>query len=475
MGIARKAIMTIYTQDEDLRSLVQARPVPTKVGRVGVGAATQSGELSVDEVLGSAPAESSQENGQGGGWGSASADDELGNSAGESEESVQEASLQQLLARQSPENNAETDLENLDGYESSESRAERLTAHESAGEAEGTWIPDAGSGAGISAENQEFLPVLAKLATSLALPAGQALVGAIRSKLSRRTQRQLQGLLTLPRRTGAALLQGGLGGQLSGIAAQLLQQAPSLLVGGESGFEGQVDEAAVEEAVQVLEVIIGSDDRVRIQATQDIHWRRICALRITFKNGKVYRGTGFFIGPRTVATAGHCVHMQSQGGWAAKIEVIPGANGAARPFGAVLSGEFRSVTGWVQGQQPASDYGCIVLPKGSFKGGSQIGSFGFSSWPAPALTALPAVLAGYPGDKPFAELWGMSRKIKSVGAKTLTYDIDTVGGQSGAPVYIKKNGQRYVVGIHNYGALSGNSATRITPGVFARLKAWSQL
>ena len=54
-------------------------------------------------------------------------------------------------------------------------------------------------------------------------------------------------------------------------------------------------------------------------------------------------------------------------------------------------------------------------------------------------------------------------------AKTLVYNIDTVGGQSGCPVYIKKGGQRYVVGIHNYGAATGNSATRITAPVYERL------
>ena len=91
------------------------------------------------------------------------------------------------------------------------------------------------------------------------------------------------------------------------------------------------------------------------------------------------------------------------------------------------------------------------------------------------LVAKPAVLAGYPGDKPFAELWGMARKIKTVGPLTLGYDIDTVGGQSGAPVYIKRNGSRTVVGIHNYGSSSGNSATRVTQQVAQRLIAWSRL
>jgi glutamyl endopeptidase len=115
-----------------------------------------------------------------------------------------------------------------------------------------------------------------------------------------------------------------------------------------------------------------------------------------------------------------------------------------------------------------------VLPQGSF-GGRNLGAFGFAAWSAPQLLALPAVVAGYPGDKPFAELWGMARRIKSVTPTQLRYDIDTMGGQSGAPVYIKRNGQRYCVGIHNYGGSTVNSATRITPSVYQRLHAWSKL
>jgi hypothetical protein len=50
-----------------------------------------------------------------------------------------------------------------------------------------------------------------------------------------------------------------------------------------------------------------------------------------------------------------------------------------------------------------------------------------------------------------------------------------MGGQSGAPVYIKSAGKRWVVGIHNYGASTGNSATRVTAAVVANFKKWSMI
>jgi hypothetical protein len=104
-----------------------------------------------------------------------------------------------------------------------------------------------------------------------------------------------------------------------------------------------------------------------------------------------------------------------------------------------------------------------------------LGHFGFKVFDNQTLLATPAVLAGYPGDKPFAELWGMRRKIKAVTAENLIYELDSMGGQSGAPVYIKYAGKRYVVGIHNYGAATGNSATRVTAGVIANFKKWSMI
>jgi V8-like Glu-specific endopeptidase len=145
-----------------------------------------------------------------------------------------------------------------------------------------------------------------------------------------------------------------------------------------------------------------------------------------------------------------------------------------RPFGQAVATSFRSIAGWVNNRNPETDIGCIVLPAGAF-GGRNLGSFGFRVLDAQQLAAHSAVLAGYPGDKPFAEMWGMAQFIQTVTANTLIYRIDTVGGMSGTAVYQNVDGQRVVVGIHNYGASGGNSATRVTQPVYDRLLAWSQL
>lgn len=381
---------------------------------------------------------------------------------GESAGGFTEATPEQLAAESGDAESAVSDLRGIEGFEES-------TATESGAQGSAFGLAEVGEESGQGAEFLPALPFLASLVPTLATSVGPAIAKGIVGKLSPRASKAIK---SFPARKAGSLAPGSIGAVLAQIA-QLLKTLPQR-PGSESEIEA-ADEAMVDEAVAVLEVIIGTDDRVRIRNTKDEPWKRICALRITFPTGATYRGSGFLIGLRTVVTAGHCVYLHNQGGWARKVEVIPGGQeGTVKPFGSAVSSQFRSVAGWVRDKKPESDYGCIVLPAGSFSG-RNLGSFGFGNLSAQELVAKPAVVAGYPGDKPFAELWGMARKIKTVGANTLVYDVDTMGGQSGCPVYIRRGGDRIVVGIHNYGAAGGNSATRVTQAVAQRLLVWSKL
>src|SRR5687768_14420857 len=56
----------------------------------------------------------------------------------------------------------------------------------------------------------------------------------------------------------------------------------------------------------ILEAVIGDDDRKRVTPAFMLRnpWRQICALRITSKSNRTYVGTGWFIAPGVLATAG---------------------------------------------------------------------------------------------------------------------------------------------------------------------------
>lgn len=224
----------------------------------------------------------------------------------------------------------------------------------------------------------------------------------------------------------------------------------------------------------VAEVIIGSDDRIRVQATTSYPWRAICALRITAANGKRFIGTGWLVSARTVITAGHCVYMHNEGGWVRSVEVIAGLNDGSQPYGRFTGTALRSVTGWTSGKKRQNDYGAIILPANA-RPGATVGTFGFATRSDSFLKAAALNLSGYPGDKGGNQQWFMAQKTKSVSSRVITYNIDTMGGQSGSPVWILQNGARYAVGIHTNGSSSGNSATRIESNVFNNLLSWKNL
>jgi glutamyl endopeptidase len=223
-----------------------------------------------------------------------------------------------------------------------------------------------------------------------------------------------------------------------------------------------------------LETIIGEDNRVRVNPPTGFPWQAICALRIQAQNGQMFVGTGWLVAPRTVITAGHCVYLHDMGGWASSIEVIPAMNGSSRPFGSAVSSNLRTVNGWMLNRSRESDYGCIILPVDKRLGDST-GYFGFAVRNDSFLSSALLNLSGYPQDKGSEQQWFMAQRGKSVSEKVITYDIDTYGGQSGSPVWVFENGNRYGVGVHTNGHSTGNSATRITQSVYDMMLSWRGL
>ncbi|MFV0303205.1 MAG: trypsin-like serine peptidase [Paracoccus sp. (in: a-proteobacteria)] len=221
--------------------------------------------------------------------------------------------------------------------------------------------------------------------------------------------------------------------------------------------------------------VCGRDDRVRVETVTAPPWRMIAKLVITAGNGAQYVGTGWFISPRTVMTAGHCLHSDRTGGWARSIEVIPAMDDRRRPFGSAVSRTFHSVSGWIRDQREEQDYGCIILPE-SARLGDRTGWFGFANLPDAALANLLVNTAGYPADKTVGTQWFNAGRITHVRAERIEYLIDTFGGQSGSAVWRHdaETGQRHVVGIHNYGGCD-NKASRIGTELYQRMQDWKAL
>jgi V8-like Glu-specific endopeptidase len=238
--------------------------------------------------------------------------------------------------------------------------------------------------------------------------------------------------------------------------------------------EELVQEFGIECCQEMLEIVHGRDDRVRVWNTRPYPWRTICDLEIRTKTGGSGGCTGAFIGPRVVLTAGHCLYLHAHGGWARSIKVIPGRNGSQEPYGSAVGTYFISTKGWVQNRNSNYDYGVIVLPSNK-KLGNTVGWMGLASLSFSSLLGLLVNSSGYPGDKPTGTQWWNANRILSVSSRRIYYQIDTAGGQSGSPVWRYRNGKRHIIGIHTTGGAPFNGATRIIKPVFDNLVKWKNL
>lgn len=230
---------------------------------------------------------------------------------------------------------------------------------------------------------------------------------------------------------------------------------------------------AAREGEVVESVLGGTDERVQVGDTTIRPWCMNASLRITAADNSLWVGTGWFIGPHTLVTAGHCVFIHAPGtlrhGWVRSIQVMPGRNGAVLPFGSITSTEFRAVGGWTSSPDPEFDYGAIIIPT---ELGETVGGFGFGVFSDDELVGSDVAVSGYPGDKPAGTQWTDGRTVASVGPRKVFYALDTAGGQSGSAVYRVEGGEYTAVAVHAYGGTTANSGTRITQDVFGNLMAW---
>lgn len=135
-------------------------------------------------------------------------------------------------------------------------------------------------------------------------------------------------------------------------------------------------------------------------------YRWLCRLEITAGAGAVWLGTGWFISPGVVVTAGHCVFIHNHGGWVRSIAIHVAQNGATAAR-SIAATQFAITRGWTETRRSAHDYGVIFAP-----GGDQ-SHFGYRVIADTILTDALANLSGYPQDKPPATLWGHAKRLRA--------------------------------------------------------------
>lgn len=184
--------------------------------------------------------------------------------------------------------------------------------------------------------------------------------------------------------------------------------------------------------------------------------------------------TGTLIDPYHVLTAGHCVHTGgSTGVWARSIQVIPGYDNGARPYGTARMTTAMSYVGWTRDRDFGYDLGVIRLDRPI---GAITGYFGYgysTNWSFYNTSTW--WLHGYPGEAPF---YGhiMTQQsgwfdTETNGDKELRFRYPSVGGQSGSGAYKFVNNARSVHAVLSHGEWNwfygwDTDCTRITAARF---------
>lgn len=217
------------------------------------------------------------------------------------------------------------------------------------------------------------------------------------------------------------------------------------------------------EANTAPRAVLGLDTRVQLQPAV-YPYRAITLIKI----GSAARCTGWMVGADTVITAGHCVHRGSTGSWYNLSDYIiyPGHDGTNALYGSCTAKRLYTTEGWALSSKTEYDYGAIKL---NCQVGQATGWLGFA---ASATTKnLPAIINGYPGDKPLGQ-WGGFDSIKKEDSNWVYYKNDTYSGMSGAPVWYDAGKRVLAFAVHTYRAPNFNRGARINGEVFKNIKTW---
>jgi glutamyl endopeptidase len=223
----------------------------------------------------------------------------------------------------------------------------------------------------------------------------------------------------------------------------------------------------------IQESVLGFDSR--FQVNPYTYPERAVAL-ITY-NGSAFC-TGWMVSKDTLVTAGHCVHgggATGRWGTTSAYKIYPGYSDGYAPYGACTPKELYSSSGWINTANGDADVGIIKM---NCSVGNSTGYFSY--FVANPVDNVAITINGYPGDKANGtQQWGSKGTISRSTAAKLYYDNDTVGGMSGAPVWVQNNNTAWALGIHTNGdslATGGsNAGTRISQNVFDLITAVKEL
>jgi V8-like Glu-specific endopeptidase len=185
--------------------------------------------------------------------------------------------------------------------------------------------------------------------------------------------------------------------------------------------------------------------------------------------GEYYWGTGAFVGERVIATAAHNLYDVEAGRWADTVEVIPGADGTHRPFGAQTAKRMFVLTDYLKSGADADDFGWIVLPDRKLYNRAGY-AFGYRVPSYAQIRDWNLNSCGYPeperrGKRMYYDYETRSQRPALLD-RTFRYWHDTEHGCSGGPLFVHLEGVSYLAGVCVGQTRDWNIGCRIDSDVF---------
>ncbi|WP_235688044.1 trypsin-like serine peptidase [Latilactobacillus fragifolii] len=199
--------------------------------------------------------------------------------------------------------------------------------------------------------------------------------------------------------------------------------------------------------------IIGKDERVRITDTTLAPYNST-----VFIAADGAAGSGAVIGKNTVLTAAHVVKNIRVNPDKDSIYVVPGRNGSKIPYGKFKIESVHIPQSYVEKPSVDSDIAVLTIKPLNNKGiGEVVPSLPLKLTNS-ATIGETLTTSGFPGDKQWGTMWAAKGSILRETKTRVYYDMDTMGGQSGSPVY---NSNNEVIAVHTTGAGIYNFGTKI--------------
>ncbi len=199
--------------------------------------------------------------------------------------------------------------------------------------------------------------------------------------------------------------------------------------------------------------IIGSDDRVLVQAATDASplsaYAQVLSL---FPDGTLSQGTATMISPYDLLTSAHDLYDKDHGGWAEKVQIVPGRMGDVFPFGFHEATQLATPNLWREAsasdnELSMSDYGLITVSSaiGYATGWIDTGYFNDLT----ETTGKSLLSIGYPTDNGGELLYSGSGTVDRVEGEVFYFedDLDVILGQGGSPLIVDNQNSDLIVGL----------------------------